>query len=305
MLKFIFPLLFILSLQLAIPSAAADSEPTPAKTLGCLSMLAGIVPSENEVLALGHLHHQWQPNSLHSPVWSIVEESVQADLSANPTDYLHRLKPGDQVFIVSEDGDIVHHGYYGEAKQPVPGWKLDAVQRPQLFEDRELTKVILDAENFETLFYQRCQAIALVSMSPVEKAIFNDRRKALDQLRAKFETSPERVIKVGTREITRASFEVPLRGTVYYVPVEPHNFHFAPWFPIPQTAFRYRIKNGPADVPLEEGDRVFLLDENGEIFFATTINYLDFYRLYPSEFLESVQKASGALVLASKSHKNL
>ncbi|MBX3021547.1 MAG: hypothetical protein KF799_07710 [Bdellovibrionales bacterium] len=245
-------LLFVV-VFLSVPAFAVEN-------LGCegslrierarISHALSVPLSENDVVWHGNLYTYRKRGMAGQIGWAFSDRQARALLPLDAWVWSRILRNGDRIFAVDQKGRIQISGYFQEN----PG----RLNTPELYRDPEFTQLTMAAEEFRTLFRNGISVTVIQRLTSKEKAWLKLRFDPLfARQRAHLEDRSHFVV-IGDRLYERGQYEIVLRG---HVEVKWQN-----------SGHKILLVQNGESTELAWKDRLFLLNNKGQVFLETLIN---------------------------------
>ncbi|MBX3021546.1 MAG: hypothetical protein KF799_07705 [Bdellovibrionales bacterium] len=246
-------LLLLLLIFLPLPTFAVDN-------LSCAKTLSDLPVSldENDVVWRGRLYAHWETGMEDQIGWSVTDDQLRDLMPPDVWLWTRPLREGDRIIVLDQDGKTKTWGYFHEI-QGHPNM-------PALYRDQELSHLVMSAEELRKLFQHESAAVVIQRFSVQEKAALKSRLNPLfDRQRAHLD-DPNRFVSIGNLTYERQHYETVLRG---HLELKSHD-HWT----------QAHLVHEDEREPLEWGDRLFLLNEKGRVFFETLVRGQDVTKMH-------------------------
>jgi len=228
----------------------------------------------NQIAIEGQLGTYWQTGMGEKTAFQIKDDFLQRNITPLPMLTRRDLRPGDQLYLIDENGTVALSGFYGEVEMVVNVVVIDQLvdlhpNVPMLFADKELTEPIPGASDLRPLFLQSARAVVVQTLTEQEI------KEAKERLAPWFEryeinkTQADRFYKIGRRRMHELSnFQIPHTGTFTYGTFK----RKGPHYDVVNDTFNQNteftlLKIGLTDhneiVTSDLGDFLYLLDGQG------------------------------------------
>lgn len=219
-----------------------------------------ITLNSNQILVRGQLEAYLQPGGEGSMSWALLDDFFERKILPEAWDALYFLKPGDQLFILNEDGQRMASGYFQEG--------------PQLTLQSEGGLSAVPMDELRRLFHQRARAVLVRTLTADEKRELAAFIKPKLERHAQHLQDPGRFKQVSpTLTIDLAAHETMLSGEFHYelsqVPTQSITFDALDMADVtdlpPSFVIRPSLITPNGAISLTEGDELLLLDKEGRL----------------------------------------